>query len=225
MFYTSAPQALHQRGQPRAISTSMVCRKRGGSWLTAGGGSSTKNRLKAKFDIALFHDALDSPVAQIAGQGEDGCGRVAQLSVLLLHPVEFTRLTDGRSFVSPATDLLGIDVHELHLLGVNAVDAVNGSVVHDMRAHRCLGQRLDARARVVQRLVDHAGDERHFADRLPVHRLGMWHGGFLCLGSRPLARRGPSTYGSRPSKPSVPSATRGQRWLVAPARGGGLRSR
>ena len=47
------------------------------------------NRIKAKFDIALFHDALDSPLAQIAGQGEDGCGRVAQLSVLLLHPVEF----------------------------------------------------------------------------------------------------------------------------------------
>src|SRR5271157_4140211 len=101
----------------------MVCAKCGGSWLTAGGGSSPKNRLKAKFDIALFHDALDSPLAQLAGQGEDGCGRVAQLSVLLLHPVEFARLTDGRSFVSPATDLLGIDVHELHLLGVNAVDA------------------------------------------------------------------------------------------------------
>src|SRR5208282_4028455 len=160
----------------------MVCAKCGGSWLTAGSGSFPKNRLKAKFDIALFHDALDSPLAQLAGQGEDGCGRVAQLSVLLLHPVEFARLTDGRSFVSPATNLLGVDVHELHLLGVNAVDAVNGSVVHDMRARRCLSQRLDVRARVLQRLVDHAGDERHFADGLPVHRLGMWHGGFLCLG-------------------------------------------
>ncbi len=35
----------------------------------------------------------------LAGQGEDGCGRVAQLSVVLLRPVEFARLTSSLSFL------------------------------------------------------------------------------------------------------------------------------
>jgi len=35
----------------------------------------------------------------LAGQGEGGCGRVAQLSVGLLRPVEFARLTSSLSFL------------------------------------------------------------------------------------------------------------------------------
>ena len=77
---------------------------------------------------------------------------------------------------SPAADLPRVDIHELELLGVNLVDAVDSRVIQYVRARPCPGQRLDVRAGVVQGTVDHAGDEGHLTDRLPVHRIGMRHG-------------------------------------------------
>src|SRR5271170_4470293 len=147
--------------------------------LAAVGWPAAEQRLEAKFDVALFQDALDCPLAQLAGQGEDGCDCVPQMSVSFLHPVELARLIRGRSLGSPAADLLRVDVHEFQLLGMNPVDAVNGSVVNHVRALTVarLGQSLDERTRVLDGLVDHAGDEGHFADRLPVHWIGMRHAG------------------------------------------------
>src|SRR5271170_4843844 len=151
--------------------------------LAGVGWPAAEQRLEAKFDVALFQDALDCPLAQLAGQGEDGCDCVPQMSVAFLHPVELARLIRGRSLGSPAADLLRVDVHEFQLLGVNPVDAVNGSVVHPVRALTVayLGQSLDERTRVLDGPVDHAGDEGHFADRLPVHWIGMRHAGLLWL--------------------------------------------
>jgi len=79
----------------------------------------------------------------------------------------------------PAADLLGVNVDELQLLSVDVLDPVEGGVVEHVWAHPCLGQRFEVLARVVQRAVDHAGDQRHLADRLPVHRVFVRHVGSL----------------------------------------------
>src|SRR5271167_4973656 len=118
--------------------------------LAGVGWPAAEQRLEAKFDVALFQDALDCPLAQLAGQGEDGCDCVPQMSVSVLHPVELARLIRGRSLGSPAADLLRVDVHEFQLLSMNPVDAVNGSVVHHVRALTVarLGQSVLMNARV-----------------------------------------------------------------------------
>src|SRR5271170_7764263 len=89
--------------------------------LAGVGWPAAEQRLEAKFDVALFQDALDCPLAQLAGQGEDGCDCVPQMAVAFLHPVELARLIRGRSLGSPAADLLRVDVHEFQLLSMNPV--------------------------------------------------------------------------------------------------------
>ena len=51
-----------------------------------------------------------------------------------------------------------------------------------VRAHPCLGQRVEVFARVVQGIVDHAGDQRHLVDGLPVHWVFVRHVGSFGLG-------------------------------------------
>jgi hypothetical protein len=86
-------------------------------------------------------------------------------------------LARRRAFGSPTTDLLGVDVHEFELLVVNPLDPVDGGVIQQMGPGSRLGQRFDVIACVVQRTVDHAGDEGHLADWLPVHWVCVRHEG------------------------------------------------
>ena len=137
--------------------------------------------LEAEFEVAHAQDALDGAFAQFAGKRED-VGRDGQkLLVLLFHAIQFACLRGRRLFRAPAVDLLGVDVDEFHLLGVHLFDPINGSVVEHMRLSFCPGQRAQVLARVVQRILDHAGYQIHLADRLPVYLVGFWHVGFPLL--------------------------------------------
>ena len=96
---------------------------------------------------------------------------------LLFQAVQFPRLRSGRAFGSPALDLLRVDIDELELLAMDTLDPIDGGVVEDMGLDPCFGQGLDVVAGVAEGAVDHAGDERHLADRLPVHGFGRGHAG------------------------------------------------
>jgi hypothetical protein len=71
--------------------------------------------------------------------------------------------------------LLGVDIDECKLLTVDALDPVDGGVIEDVGAGTPFGQGLEMIAGVIEGTVDHAGDERHLAERLPVHRFGHGH--------------------------------------------------
>ncbi len=60
--------------------------------LASAGLSMSEERLKAEFNVAHGHDALDGAFAQFASQSEDIGGHGAQVPVLRLRPVEFARL-------------------------------------------------------------------------------------------------------------------------------------
>ena len=64
---------------------------------------------------------------------------MAQAAVLLFQAVQLPPLCGGRTFVPPAPELLGIDIDELQLLAMDALDPVNGGVVEDMRSGACFG--------------------------------------------------------------------------------------
>ncbi len=92
-------------------------------------------------------------------------------------------------FGPPAADLLDVGIDELHLLSVNLLNAVEGGVVEHVRAHPCLGQCFEVFARVVQGAIDHAGDQRHLVDRLPVYRVFVRHVGSFGSGHSGFGRR------------------------------------
>jgi hypothetical protein len=98
--------------------------------------------------------------------------------------------------VPPAPELLGIDIDELQLLTMDAFHPVDGGVVQDMRLGTCFGQRLEVVSGVSQGTIDHAGDERHLADRLPIDVFGRRHTGIsadqavMASGEMSARRRG-----------------------------------
>jgi hypothetical protein len=68
-----------------------------------------------------------------------------------------------------------VDIDELQLLGVNPLDPADRGVIQHVGPGTGLVQCPYVIAGVVQRAVDHAGDEGHLADRLPVHWVGIGH--------------------------------------------------
>ena len=120
----------------------------------------------------MAHDAVDGALAELGGQDEDFGGDLAQAAVLLVQVRQFPPLRGGRTFVPPALNLLRIDIDELQLLAMNSFHPVDGGVVENMRLGTCFRQRLNMVGGVAQGAVDHAGDERHLADGLPVHAFG-----------------------------------------------------
>lgn len=71
--------------------------------------------------------------------------------------------------------VLCIDIDERKLLMVNALHPVDGGVIEDVRVGTPFGQGLEMIAGVAEGAIDHAGDEGHLAERLPVHRFGRGH--------------------------------------------------
>jgi hypothetical protein len=69
------------------------------------------------------------------------------------------------------------NIDKLHLLAVDAFHPVDDGVVENMRLGACFGQRLYVVGGVAEGAVDHAGDEWHLADRLPVHAFRRAHTG------------------------------------------------
>jgi hypothetical protein len=64
-----------------------------------------------------------------------------------------------------------------HLLGMHLLHPIDGGVAEHVRPVLCLAQGAEVLKRVVQRRINHAADQRHLADRLPVHLAGFRHGG------------------------------------------------
>src|SRR5208282_5568823 len=145
--------------------------------LAAVRGLLTEEVSEAEFDVAHPQYTLDGAVAQFAGQGQDIRGEIPKLSVLVVHAVQLASLGGRRLFPAPAADLLGIDFDVVHLLGMHLLHSVDGGVVEHVWPVLCLAQRAEMLARVVQRSINHAADQGHLADWLPVHLVGFRHAG------------------------------------------------
>src|SRR5208337_4276923 len=117
------------------------------------------------------------PLAELGGEGEDLRGDLAQATVLLFQAVQLLPLCSGRTFVPPARSC-------------SAKISTNSSCSPCTRSTRSMviSSRTCGRARAsvsvwmwsavsFRASVDHAGDERHLADRLPVHAFGRGHTG------------------------------------------------
>src|SRR5208337_2507304 len=111
----------------------------------------------------------------------------------------------GRRAVSPAADLLGIDFDVVHLLGMHLLHPIEGGVVEYVRPVFCLAQRAEMLARVVQRGRDHAGDQWHLTDRLPIRLIGFRRGEGRGFGPR-LATGACPRHSKRQLLPVSPSA-------------------
>jgi hypothetical protein len=61
--------------------------------------------------------------------------------------------------------LLGVDIDERELLLMDAFHSIHGSVIEDVRAATCLGQRLQMIAGIVEGAVDHAANKRQLKGR------------------------------------------------------------
>jgi hypothetical protein len=93
------------------------------------------------------------------------------------HPIQRSSLGSRRFFLAPPADLLGVDGDEFRLFRMDSFDPIDSGVVEHVRRGSCFGQSREVLARVVERGIDHAGDQRHLTDRLPVHPVTGRHAG------------------------------------------------
>ncbi len=70
---------------------------------------------------------------------------------------------------------------------MDPLDPLDGRVVEDVRPAFRLGQRGEVLARIVKKGIDHAGDQHHLADRLPVLECAPTGGQFEVSDLTPLA--------------------------------------